>query len=81
MLSIDERYYGPEHAATAGAFENVGWDLKELNRAAEALPNAERSIEIHGREKPDLTLWFLVRSARQGRGGLRAPFPAQEVRA
>jgi tetratricopeptide (TPR) repeat protein len=46
VLSIDERYYGPEHAATAGAFENVGWDLKELNRAAEALPNAERSIEI-----------------------------------
>jgi serine/threonine-protein kinase len=46
VLAIDERYYGPEHATTAGAFENVGWDLKELNRPAEALPNAERSIEI-----------------------------------
>jgi serine/threonine-protein kinase len=46
VLAIEERYYGPEHATTAGAFENVGWDLKELNRPAEALPNAERSIDI-----------------------------------
>jgi serine/threonine-protein kinase len=46
VLAIEERYYGLEHATTAGAFENVGWDLKELNRPAEALPNAERSIEI-----------------------------------
>jgi tetratricopeptide (TPR) repeat protein len=46
VLAIDERYYGPEHATTAGALENVGWDLKELNRPAEALPHAERSLEI-----------------------------------
>jgi eukaryotic-like serine/threonine-protein kinase len=46
VLVIYQKIYGDQHALTASAFENVGWDLKELNRVAEALPNAERSLEI-----------------------------------
>src|SRR5262245_44892362 len=46
VLALYQKVYGEQHPLTARAFENVGWDLKDLNRAAEALPNAEKSLEI-----------------------------------
>ena len=46
VLAVYQKIYGDQHALTASGFENVGWDLKDLNRPAEAMPNAEKSLDI-----------------------------------
>jgi tetratricopeptide (TPR) repeat protein len=83
VLVIYQKIYGDQHALTAAGFENVGWDLKDLNRVAEALPNAERSLEIRrktiGPDHPQIAFSHeLIGELHEAQGNRDAAFASYQ---
>lgn len=57
-LALAERVFGPEHATTALALNNLGGCLRDLDRRDDSLPLLERALRIRervlGPEHPDV---------------------------